>query len=1293
MSTVFIARIFQKNMEPVGVGFYIGKNKIITCSHVVDTVAKTSLEGTIQFDFPLSDVKRVFTGRVKFSNSESDIALVGSDETIPQEIEHARLAVKSTDLWGHHFRVFGFPEGYNQGAWASGIITGRQASGWIQIESTKETGYRIQPGFSGSPVWDESYQAVVGMIIAADTDTSIKAAFMIPVDLITKNLPEGFHHENIAIFHEDWGDVITEREFLGREKELATLHSWVQTKNCKIISMIGMGGIGKTALALSLSKSVRDSFDYIFWRDLRNGPAPSGIIGYCIKFISDQQVVDLPEEVDERLSLLSELLKQHRCLIVLDNYETVLMGSQDPGKHKKEFEGYSRLIKRLSQPNHKSLLIITSREKPKELDNAAETCQILNLSGLDETDALTLLQSKKLNASEKDWQELTDKYAGNPLALLQVASTIEELFDGNVSQFLQESVGVFGDIRDLLDEQMDRLPKLGQDIMYWLAIERESVSIPDLAGEVLFWLAIEKEKITVKELHENIRKPVSRRDLLETLDLLYRQSMIEKSGGRFGLQPVVMEYITEQIIERAFDDIMDLSISTIGQYSLIKALSKDHVRESQLKQIVDPLLQKLEIAIGTEQVSEKLLELMNEFRKQKTSSPGYFGGNLLNILARMGYDFTGQDFSNLVIWQAYLDGLTLKNIDFSFCQFDKTIFTDTLGTILCVEFSPDKKYFAAGLANGEIRLWDTVEYKQVGLLRGHTDWVRSIAFSPNGQSLVSCSEDYTLRRWDIDTSDSVVLEGHANRVWNVKFSPNGHLIASCSEDKSIILWDAKTGNILKELKGHEEPVWSCAFSSDNQFLVSASDDKTIRVWDVGLGECVKVLRGHTGYVRSVTFTPDGEKVVSGSDDKTVRVWNVSTAECVGILEGHSHRVKVVRVSPDGSLIVSVGEDHTIRLWDINWGICIKTFQGHTQRVRDITFSPDSITLLSGSDDQTIRLWEVKSGQCIKVIHGYANPILALDISADERIIVTGTEDHAVRIWNTESGQCLATLIGHSKQIWSVAISSDGNKIASASGDETVRIWDINKNKCINILRGHQDRVKSVKFSPDNMTVASCGEDLVIKLWDLKTSECKITLAGHNGWVQTLDFNKSGTRLVSAGDDGVIKVWDLATNTCVKSIAESKPISSVLFCPHDDAIFYGTTDGRVAYFDMNNDKINIFQQLETKVTSISVLPDRQNLAIGLANGDIWVWDYSVNEVRTKISGHSRAVRVVKYNHRRDIISCGDDELIKIWGATNRKLQRTIVLERPYENMNITGVKGLTDSQKITLQTLGAIEENI
>jgi WD40 repeat protein len=290
------------------------------------------------------------------------------------------------------------------------------------------------------------------------------------------------------------------------------------------------------------------------------------------------------------------------------------------------------------------------------------------------------------------------------------------------------------------------------------------------------------------------------------------------------------------------------------------------------------------------------------------------------------------------------------------------------GQVLSVTFSPDGKRLASASGGmdqqlrplpGEVKVWVAASGRQTLTLKGHTGYVSSVAFSPDGKRLASASWDETVKVWDLATcQETFTLKGHTGGISSVAFSPDGKRLASASWDRTVKVWDGRTGKEALTLQGRTEQVMSVAFSPDGKRLASGSRDGTVKVWDAQTGQETLSLKGHTtGYVSSVAFSPDGKRLASASGDGTVKVWDAQTGQETLTLQGHTAVVRSVAFSPDGQRLASASEDRTVKVWDAQTGQETLTLQGHTGSVNSVAFSPDGQRIASASGDKTVKVWD------------------------------------------------------------------------------------------------------------------------------------------------------------------------------------------------------------------------------------------------------------------------------------------------------------------------------------------------
>jgi WD40 repeat protein/transcriptional regulator with XRE-family HTH domain len=1093
----------------------------------------------------------------------------------------------------------------------------------------------------------------------------------------------------------DWSDAPDVLSFYGREWEQSLLAAWMVQERCRVVSVLGQGGIGKSVLATKVMHRITEDFEVVIWRSLRDVPTCEALLDSCLQILAPQVLRDISTSPERRQDLLLECLRSRRVLLVYDNVESFLEEGEDTGRVRAGYKGFSRVLRRIAETEHQSCLLLTSREKPGDLvplEGTRSPVRALRLARLEAGACQQLLAEKGVAGSTSEQMQLIEAYAGNPLALKIVARTIVELFEGEIALFLEQGEVVFGGVRELLDQQYARLSALEQSVLLWLAILREPVNLQEL-------LAV-------------FSASLPRSQLLEAVNGLRRRSLIEQGQqqGSFTLQAVVMEYVTARLIGEVTSEIKQGRCSRLVEYGLELATSKEYVRQTQQRLIVAPILAGLRSSYPLRTaLEEQLLALLNQLRARADDAQGYGPANLLALLRELRGHLRGLDLSQISLRGVYFQGVEMQDTTLSGATLQETVFTESFDPPWSVATSSHGSYWAMGSRRGGARVWRD-DGKRLDLAwQAHTAAVQALAFSPDEQTLATGSWDGSIKLWNLENGALLWLGQHTGSIHRLVFTPDGRTLVSGGDDAAIRLWDVSTGKHLQTLSCQSSAVYALSCSSDGRLLASGGFDGRIHLWEmqgtqeVQPGSPTHMLTGHSGPVWSLAFAPDGRTLASGSFDRTVKLWDVASGEGREMLTAHTAPVNAVAWSPDGQLLASGSRDQMIWLWDIERSCYRTALHGHTAVVHDLAFTPEGGSLLSGSEDGTLRVWDVERGQCVRVIQGYAVTLYDVAWSHDGTRLASAGSDTLVTIWQSDGRTPPRLLHGHSWIAYGVAWSSDGRLLASSGLDNAIQVWDATSGARVQTLvdPNHFDTsFFSVEWSPDGKFLATGSYQQEVQVWEVTTGIRRWVGHGQPTTIRRVTWSPDGTRLASCGYDGSVILWETATGTQQARLQGHRGmVMSVAWSPDGTSLSSGgggQGSGELFVWDARSgahsgEPLHTLSGLSEIVYALAWSPTGTLLISGSSDGMLRWWDVERGECVQMRQAHQGTVQSLKVSpDGRLLASCGDDGAISIWELASGKQLRTLRRDRPYERLNISGAKGLTQAQRASLSALGASE---
>ena len=584
--------------------------------------------------------------------------------------------------------------------------------------------------------------------------------------------------------------------------------------------------------------------------------------------------------------------------------------------------------------------------------------------------------------------------------------------------------------------------------------------------------------------------------------------------------------------------------------------------------------------------------------------------------------------------------------------FPRLILKGHTGFINSAVFSPDGKYVVTASADLTARLWDAASGKELRQFVSHTDWVEDVAYSPDGKYVVTSSDDSTVRLWDAATGKQLrQFAGTTDRTFHVLFSPDGKYVLSGSRDGTVHLWETETGTLVRVFK-QNSPVRGLAYSPDGRFILTGSKESVARLWDVATGTIVREYQ-HPTTAERVAFSPDGRYVLTAGGDKVLRLFDFNSGNLLRSFSGHTSQINAITVSPDSRYALSCAEDGTARLWDLEAGTQVRVLTGHGSWIWACAFSPDGKSIFTGGFDTYGRLWDTPLQTGLPRFVSPNDYVYDVAYSPDGKYVATASQTSKdAKLWDAYTGALIREFKGHADLVQSVAFSPDGRYLLTGGGnaDNTARLWDVQTGEQLRLFNGNpQDNGLNVAFSPDGRYVVTAGRS--VYLWDANTGQKLREFAGHTDIIQGVTFSGDGRRLLTTSWDGTARIWDVDTgkNLLVLQHASGTLVFGAAFSPDGRFVLTGGTDNTLHLWDAQTGaKLRDFVGHGAAISSIAFSADGRYALSGSADATARLWDVATGKELRRFVGHTAGIEAVAYSpDGRYVLTGSDDGTAQIW----------------------------------------------
>jgi len=626
------------------------------------------------------------------------------------------------------------------------------------------------------------------------------------------------------------------------------------------------------------------------------------------------------------------------------------------------------------------------------------------------------------------------------------------------------------------------------------------------------------------------------------------------------------------------------------------------------------------------------------------------------------------------------------------------------GQIRTLSFNQDGRRLMIQHADG-IAVRDAATGKLIANVA--TRGLRSAAFDPEGNRVVTGGNDGTARVWDVATGREIgtPIVQQPGKGCTVVLHPNGREFFVYEGCEGARVGDVATGEFTGRAYSPEAQVVHACYSADGQRVLTLGNDRIARIWDSATGAAVGQPLVHQNQINFGLFSGDGSRVIvsEGVDgvlyiwdveqgtlllppfrtganapisaaipntthivtttyygESPAVIWDVMTGKIVTRLQGIDRASRGVICSPDGSLAITISWDKTVRLWQPATGRYSGPILRHSTAPSAVTLSPDRRVLVAGDDHGTVRLWDIAAMQ--PASSWSAPGVTDVELRSDDRYILAACADGVARMLDVETGKEIDAGRSHGRhRLLQASFSADGQFIVTVDGHETVGLWNGGSpNNALHRLV-HPTRVHRARFSPNGKHLATAGQDGLVRIWNTRNGEEVFTPLAHSSGaaaIHDLAYTPDGDTLLTAGAEGAVKAWRGSTGEPlwsvklpgqVRRIAVNPEGTKVVAAVHD----YWITPLAAYVFDVNSgQQMGLPLAHGDGVMSVEFSPDGKHLLTASEDRTTRIWETATGKLVRQVRRHEHWATSASFSRNgRHVVSSSNDKTALVWDVAS------------------------------------------